>query len=67
LGHGVDASKSRSCFFVAKLLRSGGVSLRKLLVVGSVCVSFDKALLAVAVNTDEDGPDELGDGDRGLD
>jgi hypothetical protein len=38
-----------------------------LLGVGSACVSLDKSLLAVAVDADEDGADEPGDGDRGLD
>jgi hypothetical protein len=66
-GHGVDTSEAHSGFLVPELAGGCGVPLSKLLGVGSACVSLDESLLAVAVDTDEDGTDEPGDGDRGLD
>ncbi|MGH4010653.1 MAG: hypothetical protein ACRDTH_21245 [Pseudonocardiaceae bacterium] len=50
-----------------ELVGGGGVSLGKVLGVGSACVSLDESLLAVAVDADENGTDEPGDSDRGLD
>lgn len=66
-GHGVDTSEADSGFLVPELVGGCGVSLSQLLGVGSMCVSLDESLLAVAVDADEDSADEPGDGDRGLD
>jgi hypothetical protein len=66
-GHGVDTSGAHSGLLVSELASGCGVSLGKLLGIGSACVSLDESLLAVAVDTDEDGTDEPGDSDRGLD
>jgi hypothetical protein len=64
-GHGVDTSEAHSGFLVPELVGGCGVSLGKLLGVGLACVSLDESLLAV--DADEDGTDEPGDRDRGLD
>jgi hypothetical protein len=66
-GHGVDTREAHSGFLVPELIGGCRVSLGKLLGVGSVCVSLDESLLAVAIDANEDGADEPGDGDRGLD
>jgi hypothetical protein len=66
-GHGVDTGQTHSGFFVAELISGCGVSLGKLLGVCPVCVSLDQPLLAIAVDADEDGTVEPGDGNRGLD
>jgi hypothetical protein len=52
---------------VAELTSGCGVSLGELLGVGSVCVSLGESLLPIAVDADEDGTNEPGDGDGGLD
>jgi hypothetical protein len=66
-GYGVDTSEAHSGFFVSELASGCRVSLGELLGIGSACVSLDESLLAVAVDADEDGTDEPGDGDRDLD
>jgi hypothetical protein len=45
---------------VPELVGGCGVSLGELFGVGSMCVSLDESLLAVAVDADEDGADEPG-------
>ncbi len=50
-----------------ELVGGCGVSLGKLLSVSSMCVTLDESLLAVAIDTDDDGTDEPGNGDRSLD
>jgi hypothetical protein len=50
-----------------ELVSGCGVSRGKLLGVGSVCISLQDSLLAVAVNADEHGTDKPGNSDRGFD
>jgi hypothetical protein len=66
-GHGVDTSEADSCSLVPELAGGCGVALGKLLGVGSACVSLDESLLAVAIDADQDGTDEPGNSDSGLD
>lgn len=65
--HGVDPSEAHGGFLVPELAGGCRITLGRLLGVGSVCIPLDESLLAVAVDADEDGTDEPGDRDRGLD
>ncbi|MGH3885239.1 MAG: hypothetical protein ACRDSZ_01510 [Pseudonocardiaceae bacterium] len=64
-GHSVDTSEAHSGFLVPELAGGRRITLGKLLGISSACVSLNESLLAVAVDADEDGTNEPGDGDRG--
>jgi hypothetical protein len=66
-GHGEDTSEANSGFVVPELPSGCRVTLGELFGIGPAGISLDESLLAVAIDTDQDGTDEPGDGDGGLD
>ncbi len=66
-GHGVDTSEAHRSFLVPELVGGCRITLSKLIGVGSMRVSLDESLLAVAIDANKDGTDEPGNGDRSLD
>ncbi|MDQ2882335.1 MAG: hypothetical protein M3Y48_14295 [Actinomycetota bacterium] len=66
-GHGVDTSEAHRSFVVPELVGGCRITLSKLIGVGSMRVSLDESLLAVAIDANKNGTDEPGNGDRSLD
>jgi hypothetical protein len=57
-GKGVDAGEADGGLVVAELFGGGGVAVGELACVRAVCTALGEELLAVGVETSEDGTDQ---------